>query len=53
MSDQLDEVLRHELSFAETETSRTVCEAILSTCQVKRSLSVSLIEHEDDWQDRL
>jgi len=52
MSEQLDELLRHELSFTQTETWRTVYEAILSACQTKRYLSVALIEHEDYWQDQ-
>ena len=52
MGDQLDEILRQELSFTQTETWRTVYEAILSACQSRRYLSVALIEHEDYWQDQ-
>ena len=52
MSEQLDELLRHELSFTQTETWRTVYESILSACQTKRYLSVALVEHEDYWQDQ-
>ena len=52
MVDQLAEILRQELSFTQTETWRTVYEAILSGCQTKRYLSVALIEHEDYWQDQ-
>ncbi|MBX3438998.1 MAG: hypothetical protein KF861_16020 [Planctomycetaceae bacterium] len=52
MSEQLDELLRQELTFTQTETWRTVYEAILSGCQVRRYLSVALIEHEDYWRDQ-
>ncbi len=52
VSQQLEELLRQELSFKQTETWRTVYEAVLSTCQTKRYLSVALIETEDYWQDQ-
>jgi hypothetical protein len=51
MSQQLSELLRYELSFSQTETWRIVYEAILSACQVKRYLSVALVETEDYWRD--
>jgi hypothetical protein len=52
ISQQLDELLRHELSFAQTETWRTVYQSILSHCGARRYLSVALIEHEDYWRDQ-
>lgn len=52
VSQQLDELLRHELSFSQTETWRTVYQAVLSQCRAKRYLSVALIEHEDYWRDQ-
>jgi len=52
LSQQLDELLRHELSFSQTETWRTVYQSVLSHCKVRRYLSVALVEHEDYWQDQ-
>jgi hypothetical protein len=51
ISRQVEEFSRHELSFAQTETWRTVYQSVLSSCQTKRYLSVALVEHEDYWQD--
>lgn len=51
ISQQLDELLRHELSFAQTESWRTVYQETLSSCQTKRYLSAALVEHEDYWQN--
>ena len=52
MARQVDELLRQELSFSQTETWRTLYESVLSSCKAKRYLSVALVEHEDYWQDQ-
>ena len=51
MSRQLDELLNATISFATTETWRSVYEDVLQSCKAQRYLSVALIRSDDYWRD--
>ena len=49
--EQLQLLTQGKLVFDSTETWRTVYEDVLSSCRLKRYLSVALVRTEDYWRD--
>ena len=51
LTHQIEPLARGKLTFQSTETWRAVYEDVLSSCAVKRYLSVALVRTEEYWRD--